>query len=128
MIILIVENNKVKVLEECEQEKDLPQEWTLGDQLPYQAIMRYQDLPEYIWMQQIYIKKSERRKGLGTKLMKEIEKIAKQKKKKIRIISTTSTSEDSNNFHLFLKTLKYKKVKDKTLPFDPERIIFEKCF
>jgi GNAT superfamily N-acetyltransferase len=106
MIFLIVENEKVKFWKESEGVEELSSSWTLGDSLPYQAILRYFETDDYIHMHQIYVKSTERRKGIGKMLMKEVEKIAKEKGKGVKIISTATPD---LIFGKFLKKLGYKR-------------------
>lgn len=98
--MIIIENNQVREIEPYEP-IDMPQEWTLNDTLPYQAMARYEMIGDEVNLIQIYVKRSERRKGLARKIFKYLEK-----KGKVRI---RTTAEDTEIFGKFLKKMGYKR-------------------
>ena len=106
--MIIIENNKIKEIEPFEP-IDMPQDWTIQDTLPYQAMVRYKIDNGEVHLIQIYVKKSERRRGLAKKLFRYLEKKGKVKLKVAPSIN--------NEFGKLLKELKYRPVEKAELDY-----------
>ena len=113
MRFLIVDKNVVKeILLEGKPEQPLPG-WS-HEGCPYQGFARFEEYEDYIEMVQIYVNEPERKKGVGKKLIKCVERIARENDKFVVVKSGATAMDDNPTFYNFLTKLKYKKINENT--------------